>query len=140
MEASGTRLGKGLLLLLALFTTLALRAQALRGTFAAGGGHSLSIHADGTLWVTGKNDHGQLGLGTVATTAVTSWTQVGTDTDWVQVAAGNAHSLALKANGQLYTWGDNAYGQLGYRYHGRRGYPNRPSGCWLYASGSRLSL
>ena len=56
MQASGTRLGKGLLLLLALFTTLALRAQVLRGTFAAGGGHSLSIRADGTLWVTGKNE------------------------------------------------------------------------------------
>ena len=32
-------------------------------------------------------------------------------TDWVAVAAGDYHSLALKANGTVVGWGDNSYGQ-----------------------------
>jgi alpha-tubulin suppressor-like RCC1 family protein len=108
-------MGKGILaLLLGLLTALMGQAQAVQGTFAAGGKHALSIHADGTLWVTGRNDHGQLGTGAATTTSLTAWTQVGTDTDWVQVAAGNSHSLALKANGQLYAWS----AQLGSHGHG----------------------
>jgi alpha-tubulin suppressor-like RCC1 family protein len=87
-------------------------AQALRGTFAAGNIHSLSIHADGSLWATGDNEYGQLGLPT-STPRSAGWVQVGTATDWVQVAAGQYHSLGLRADGTLYAWGDNFYGQLG---------------------------
>ncbi|RZK62723.1 MAG: T9SS type A sorting domain-containing protein [Hymenobacter sp.] len=90
---------------------LAASAQVLRNTFAGGGAHSLSIHADGTLWATGSNSQGQLGDNT--TTSRAAWVQIGTDTDWVQVVAGQSHSLALKANGALYAWGDNSQGQLG---------------------------
>jgi alpha-tubulin suppressor-like RCC1 family protein len=87
-------------------------AQVLPGTFAAGNAHSLSIHADGTLWATGLNSYGQLGLPT--TTASTStWTQVGTATSWVMVAAGVNFSLGLQADGTLWAWGSNFYGQLG---------------------------
>ncbi|GAB3871091.1 hypothetical protein GCM10028824_20490 [Hymenobacter segetis] len=86
-------------------------AQALRGTIAAGSSYSLSIHADGSLWATGRNTNGQLGTGT--TTSSTVWVQVGSDTDWVQVAVGTNHSLGLKANGNAYAWGVNTYGQLG---------------------------
>ena len=85
----------------------AARAQVLRGTYAAGVSHSLSIHADGSLWATGDNTYGQLG------TSTTSWVPVGTDKDWVQVAAGQYHSLALKADGSLFAWGSNQFGQLG---------------------------
>ncbi|WP_460618162.1 RCC1 domain-containing protein [Hymenobacter ruber] len=86
-------------------------AQALRGTIAAGSSYSLSIHADGSLWATGRNTNGQLGTGTTASSTV--WVQVGHDTDWVQVAVGTNHSLGLKANGTVYAWGVNTYGQLG---------------------------
>jgi alpha-tubulin suppressor-like RCC1 family protein len=30
----------------------------------------------------------------------------------VAIAAGNTHSLALKADGTVVVWGDNSYGQL----------------------------
>ena len=103
-----------LLAALALGLALAPRraaTQVLPGTFSAGLYHSLSIHADGTLWATGLNTFGQLGTGT--TTASTSWTQVGTASNWVQVAAGYYHSLALQADGSLWAWGINQYGQLG---------------------------
>ena len=97
----------GLLLLLA-----PAHAQVLPGTFAAGGYHSLSIHADGTLWATGFNNSGQLGL-PLSTPGTRSWVQVGTANDWLQVAAGEYHSLGLRANGTLYAWGSNLNGQLG---------------------------
>jgi alpha-tubulin suppressor-like RCC1 family protein len=39
--------------------------------------------------------------------------QVGTDTDWESVSAGNDFSLAVKTGGTLWGWGDNADYQLG---------------------------
>ena len=104
---------RGLVLGLAMLLAWAqASAQALRGTFAAGSIHSLSIHADGSLWATGDNEYGQLGLPT-STPRSAGWVQVGTATDWVQVAAGQYHSLGLRADGTLYAWGVNFYGQLG---------------------------
>jgi alpha-tubulin suppressor-like RCC1 family protein len=86
-------------------------AQVLHGTFSGSHQHSLSIHADGSLWATGDNTYGQLGTG--STTSTTTWVQVGAATNWVQVAAGSTHSLGLRADGSLYAWGSNQYGQLG---------------------------
>ncbi|MCI5157455.1 MAG: hypothetical protein D3906_03275 [Candidatus Electrothrix sp. AUS1_2] len=37
---------------------------------------------------------------------------MGSDSDWEAIAAGFAHSLALK-NGELWVWGLNLHGQLG---------------------------
>uniref|UniRef100_UPI003FA75F2E RCC1 domain-containing protein n=1 Tax=Rhabdothermincola sp. TaxID=2820405 RepID=UPI003FA75F2E len=39
--------------------------------------------------------------------------QVGTGTDWVTVAAGSGHSLAVKRDGTLWSWGYNFSGELG---------------------------
>lgn len=39
--------------------------------------------------------------------------QVGTDTNWAQVAAGGRHSGAIKTTGTLWMWGNNDYGQCG---------------------------
>ena len=99
-----------LALTLVLLPALA-RAQVLPGTFATGRDHSLSIHADGTLWATGSNNAGQLGTGT--TTASAAWVPVGSATNWVMVAAGVSYSLGLRADGTLWAWGINDSGQLG---------------------------
>jgi alpha-tubulin suppressor-like RCC1 family protein len=40
--------------------------------------------------------------------------QVGALTTWSKVAAGNFHSLAIKTDGTLWSWGNNNYGQLGH--------------------------
>ena len=69
----------------------------------------LRSHRPSQSW--GRNDTGQLGDGTTIERRLP--VQIGTDTDWVSVAAGFQHGVALKANGALYTWGLNDYGQLG---------------------------
>ncbi|WP_334143853.1 RCC1 domain-containing protein [Rhabdothermincola sp.] len=71
-----------------------------------------ALKADGTLWAWGANNFvGQLGVGDTSGRGVP--TQVGTDTDWVTVAPGASHTLALKADGTLWVWGGNYVGQLG---------------------------
>jgi alpha-tubulin suppressor-like RCC1 family protein len=40
-------------------------------------------------------------------------TRVGTDTNWVSIAAGASHTLASKSDGTLWAWGDNSSGQVG---------------------------
>ncbi len=76
--------------------------------------HTLGLRSDGTLWVWGSNGFGQLGLPEIGVTEnVTSPTQLGTDSDWVAIAAGDGHSLAVKSDGSLWSWGANSRGQLG---------------------------
>lgn len=80
-------------------------------------GYNESIYGiknDGTLWVSGGNSQGQLGIG--STTPILEWTKVNNDTDWVKVAAGNDFAVALKTDGTLWSTGRNNYGQLGLGY------------------------
>ena len=79
---------------------------------ATGGLHCIAIKTDGTLWAWGNPAFGRLGLGNVIN-LVTSPTQIGTDTDWVSVTAGDSNSFAIKSNGTLWAWGLNDSGQLG---------------------------
>src|SRR3989337_2999238 len=78
---------------------------------AAGGYHTLAIKSDGTLWAWGGNSFGQLGDGTSSDYKTTP-VQIGTGTNWSQIAAGGYHTLAIKSDGTLWAWG-NYYGQLG---------------------------
>jgi alpha-tubulin suppressor-like RCC1 family protein len=75
-----------------------------------------AVAADGTLAAWGKNDYGQLGDGTltnrsVPVAVVRSGALVGMTV--VAVSTGQAHSLALGADGTMAAWGLNGYGQLG---------------------------
>jgi alpha-tubulin suppressor-like RCC1 family protein len=88
-------------------STTALVTRCLVGTADT----SLALKGDGTLWICGGNDYGQYGDGT--TTNRLPLAQMGTDTDWIAVSAGDRHVLALKADGRLFAWGYNRYGQLG---------------------------
>ena len=79
---------------------------------ASGELHTVALKADGTLWAWGFNQNGQLGIGTNADFKPVP-TQVGAAKDWVFVAAGKAHTLAINKSGILYAWGRNFDGQLG---------------------------
>jgi alpha-tubulin suppressor-like RCC1 family protein len=90
---------------------LALAAQVLPGTLAAGNSHSLVLAPDGSLRAWGNNLDGQLSQGSSAPQLTPA--QAGTATTYTQVVAGASHTLALRANGTLWSWGANQAGQLG---------------------------
>jgi alpha-tubulin suppressor-like RCC1 family protein len=74
----------------------------------------MATKTDGSLWGWGYNFHGEIGDGTGSTTSSkSSPVQIGTLTNWKQVASGLFHTAAIKTDGTLWTWGTNVYGQLG---------------------------
>jgi alpha-tubulin suppressor-like RCC1 family protein len=74
--------------------------------------HTAAIKTDGTLWTWGGNTFGALGDNTITqrNTPVTTFTG---GTNWKQVSCGSYHTLAIKTDGTLWTWGYNYTGQLG---------------------------
>ena len=77
-----------------------------------GGFFSLAVMPDHTVMGWGSNTLGQLGDGSttnrpapVAASAVLSHV--------VQLSAGWKHSVALTDDGKVWTWGDNAFGEIG---------------------------
>jgi T5SS/PEP-CTERM-associated repeat protein len=77
--------------------------------------YAVALKSDGTVWTWGSNNNGQLGDGT--TTNRSSPVMVaGLDDVMTAVAAGYYHSLALKWDGTVWTWGNNFNGQLGDGY------------------------
>ena len=103
---------------------------------AAGDSHSIALKDDGTVWTWGYNANGQLGDGT--TTQRTSPVQVNGLTNITAIEAGyyltagiagsHSHSIALKNDGTVWTWGDNSYGQLGDGTTNQRTTPVQVSG------------
>lgn len=82
-------------------------------TCSAGGLHSACVTTGGRLVTWGQQSRGRLGNGQVEAGAVAVPTVVGIRADWVAVSAGADHTLAMTASGDLFAFGDNAYGQLG---------------------------
>jgi alpha-tubulin suppressor-like RCC1 family protein len=74
--------------------------------------HSLGVRQNGTAWGWGSNVKGQLGNNTV-TDRSSPVSVVGGFTNWCQVAAGSANSLAVRQNGTAWSWGCNSNGELG---------------------------
>ena len=84
---------------------------------ASGGSHTAAIKNDGTLWMWGYNGggevkYGQLGDNTIIDKSSPVQTVCG-GTDWKSVSCGAKFTAAIKNNGTLWTWGQNANGQLG---------------------------
>ena len=74
------------------------------------------IKTDGTLWMWGRNNYGQLGLNEGpggSSGARSSPHQVGTDTNWWQIRGAGSSMAGVKTDGTLWAWGYNAHGQLG---------------------------
>lgn len=79
---------------------------------SAGNAHSLAIKSNGTLWVWGRNITGQLGNPDIGQNILIP-SQMGSETNWIFISAGDEYSMAIKNNGTMWAWGDNVYGQLG---------------------------
>ena len=70
------------------------------------------IRTDGTLWNWGWNLFGGLGDSTTTDKSSPVQTITGGNT-WKQAATGSYFTAAIKTDGTLWTWGNNASGQLG---------------------------
>jgi alpha-tubulin suppressor-like RCC1 family protein len=74
--------------------------------------HMVALKSNGSLWAWGRNGEGEVGQGNLVNHYGTP-TRVGTESNWTQICAGSAHSLALRNDGSLWAWGYNADGELG---------------------------
>ncbi|GAA0416709.1 hypothetical protein Acor_63820 [Acrocarpospora corrugata] len=90
---------------------------------AAGWTHTLAIGESNSVWTWGSNEHGELGNGTTSTGATIKPARVDGLTGVVDVSAGWGFSMAVTADGTVWTWGDNARGQLGDGTHKPRTLP-----------------
>lgn len=81
-------------------------------TVHCGGGFMVGLKKDGTLWTWGRNTFGQLGDNNYTHKSSPVQTYYSTNT-WSAASAGQNHAAGIKADGTLWLWGSNAYGQLG---------------------------
>jgi alpha-tubulin suppressor-like RCC1 family protein len=108
-------------------------------TIVASGYQTYARKTNGTLWLWGHNEAGQLGLGDYALR--TSPTPINAETNWVSISKGYWHCLALKTNplgGTLWSWGFYEYGELG-----REGDNNTPGQVgadsdWIFTAAGEL--
>ena len=88
-----------------------------------GAGHTVALMCNGDVLAWGANNSGQLGTGNTAAGLVPAPVVVPCVspprpllgcplTNVVDVAAGAFHSLAVDANGDVWAWGNNTFGQL----------------------------
>jgi alpha-tubulin suppressor-like RCC1 family protein len=81
---------------------------------SAGGRATAAIKNDGTLWIWGEGDKGELGDNLSGINKKSSPIQtVAFGTNWKSVSAGYYHTTAIKTDGTLWCWGANSSGQLG---------------------------
>ena len=78
---------------------------------STGFGHSAAITEDGSLYMWGWNDSGQLGNGEHGV-GVQSDVPVKIMDNVKSVSLGNGHSGALTEDGELYMWGNNAFNNI----------------------------
>lgn len=89
------------------------------------------LKSDGTIWSTGNNSVGQLGMGD--TTDRTSFTQIVSPKFFTEIRTGDGRYpmvAALTNAGELYTWGYNGYGQCGTGNTVNQSLPYKPPGAF----------
>jgi hypothetical protein len=75
--------------------------------------HTLALSTTGLVYSWGQNTHGQLGLGHKNVAFYPTVIETLRPTPVHSISAGGEHSACVTTERQLYTWGNNASGQLG---------------------------
>ena len=91
---------------------------------SSGWGSVFGIKTDGTLWAWGENEIDCLGLNTGHDTNKSSPVQV-PGTTWSKIAAARDHTVAIKTDGTIWSWGEGADGQLGQNNTTKRSSPTQ---------------
>ena len=110
--------------LLSLFLTISVSITLIPTVYAAdtgitqnpnvvsvGDSHTAVIKNDGTLWMWGNNEYGQLGNGTTESSFVPI--KILDNINAVSCSEVNARTAAIKNDGTLWMWGNNGNGELG---------------------------
>ncbi|MEV5573152.1 hypothetical protein AB0L06_24175 [Spirillospora sp. NPDC052269] len=79
---------------------------------AAGNFHTCAVEPDGSTWCWGENKYGQLGDGTIKI-ATKPERVVGLAANPVHLVTGGYHTCATFADGTMWCWGQNNFGQVG---------------------------
>ena len=99
-------------------------------------GFTVVLKEDGTVWTSGLNTYGQLGIGSTDNTYEqkqvlkeeydADGNQIISElTDIVKISVSEEHVLALTKDGEVYGFGHNTYGQLGLNDETHRSYANK---------------
>jgi alpha-tubulin suppressor-like RCC1 family protein len=79
----------------------------------AGANHAAAVDSDGSVWTWGDDSFGELGYATPAGLPASTASRVPGVAGVKQVAAGANFTVALRSNGEVWTWGRGDHGQLG---------------------------
>jgi hypothetical protein len=82
----------------------------ITGALATGSMHSVALKANGSVCAWGRNSQGQLGDGTSTDQATPVQVRMGDGlafTGATTIAVGGTQTLAIKADGSLWSWGEN---------------------------------
>ena len=115
------------------------KVEALAGqrvvAVSAGLRHSLALTADGAVWSWGDGGYGKLGHGDGQDQLLPKKIEALAGRRVVAVSAGDRHSLALTADGAVWSWGDGCWGQLG---HGDQDRQLLPKKVETFSAGQRV--
>lgn len=75
--------------------------------------YTMALDGDGIVWTWGNNACGYLGLGTADGDPHPTPSRIGGVSRVVNIAASGSHSVAVREDGTVWTWGSNLWGQLG---------------------------
>jgi len=81
---------------------------------AAGYEFTALLTDEGTVWTCGRNNSGQLGIGDKEPRSIPTPVVIPSSKPVKMIACGDAHMLALTADGKVYSWGWANFGQLGH--------------------------
>jgi alpha-tubulin suppressor-like RCC1 family protein len=80
----------------------------------AGGGHTCAVDVDGLAWCWGRDEDGEIGDGGAADQPLPTAVTFPTDVQISSLSAGGTHTCAVNVNGEVFCWGANDRGQLGF--------------------------
>jgi alpha-tubulin suppressor-like RCC1 family protein len=100
---------------------VAVVSSVMLASVVAGGAHSCALTTDGAPFCWGRGEAGQLGVAPPPTTCAldpgtfpcSSGPLAAGHLEFVQLAAGGAHTCGLTSAGGAFCWGSNSSGQLG---------------------------
>ncbi|EEH52153.1 uncharacterized protein MICPUCDRAFT_36528, partial [Micromonas pusilla CCMP1545] len=97
-------------------TPIDIGGESIRNVSSAGG-HNAALTFGGAVYTWGANNEGQLGQsGCIREDGIGNDPSVAGNPVIIEIKTGSYHSLALTDDGNLFSWGDNFFGQLGHGY------------------------